>query len=173
MNKADLTQAWDYFRTVNGVGLRAIAALPEGKLDATPIPGMRSPKALVIHQYQVLKDLTESAATGTLVDSTPSEEAASAKIHTLAELLAWCRSCWDEGDRTVAGLTDAQLVAMIKTPWGHDFPGSVMFRYVNDEYWHHRGQLYCFLRALGVTPPGLYSTSENDPAFKDRAKAGT
>jgi uncharacterized damage-inducible protein DinB len=171
MNKAALTQAWDYFRTVNGVGLRAIAALPEDKLEATPIPGMRSPKALIIHQYQVLKDLAESAKTGTLVDSTPFEEAAAAKIHTRAELLTFCRACWDDADRTVAGLTDADLERIIKTPWGHDFPGSVMFRFVNDEYWHHRGQLYTFLRALGIAPPGLYSMSENDPAFQDKAKA--
>ena len=46
MNKAAFDRTWNYFRTVNGVGLRAIALIPDDQLDAHPIPGMRSPTPL-------------------------------------------------------------------------------------------------------------------------------
>jgi uncharacterized damage-inducible protein DinB len=172
MDKASLDRAWNYFRTVNGVGLRAIAALPADQLDSHPIPNMRTPKELVIHQYQIIRDLTKAIADGDAVDSTPFEEAAAARIRTKDELLAFCRESWDAGARTVASLTDAQINATVKTPWGHDFPGFVMYQVLTDEYWHHRGQVYCYLRALGVEPPSLYDTANNEPAFKETQAAG-
>ena len=58
MNKASLTRTWDDFRTVHGIGLRAIESIPEAKLEAHPIPNMRSPKGLVCHMYQIIPDLT-------------------------------------------------------------------------------------------------------------------
>src|SRR5438105_897019 len=140
MDKASLLRAWDEFRAVNGIGLRAVAALPEGALDAHPIPNMRSPKELVCHTYQILADLTAAVARGEAWDSTPDEEKAAQSIHSRDELVAWCRAKWDEADRTVRGLTDAQVAGIVKTPWGHDFTGHGMIRILLDEYWHHRGQ---------------------------------
>jgi uncharacterized damage-inducible protein DinB len=167
VDKKTFDKAWNYFRTVNGVGLRAIALLPEDKLDSHPIPGMRTPKELVVHMYQILEDLPRAIANGQAVDSTPAEGAAAARIRTKAELLQFCRERWDAAAKIAAGLTDAQLAGTVKTPWGHDLPGHVMHQVLNDEYWHHRGQLYCFLRALGIAPHSLYDTQNNEPEFAE------
>ena len=173
MNKASLEQSWDSFRTVNGIALRAIAALPADKLDSHPIPNMRTPKELVCHMYQIVRDLTDAVARGEAVDSTPAEQAAAARIKTQDELLTWARASWDAGAKTVAGLKDEQVEGIVKTPWGHDFSGHVMMQILFDEFWHHRGQLYCYLRALGVEPPMLYDFEHNEPAFQQRQQAST
>lgn len=167
MNKASFTRAWDYFRTVNGVGLRAIALLPEDRIDSCPIPGMRSPKALVIHMYQTIKGLTHAMTTGKVEDEEPIEQALEEKIKTKDELLAFCRAAWDEAARSAASVTDAQLAGQVTTPWGHTWDGGTTFRILSDEYWHHRGQLYCYLRALGVAPHSLYDTKNNAPEFAE------
>lgn len=172
MNKATFDKSWNYFRTVNGVGLRAIAALPADQLDSHPIPNMRTPKELVIHQYQIIRDLTQAIVDGQAFDSTPFEEAAAKRIKTKDELLAFCRESWDAGAKNAAKVTDAQIQGQVKTPWGHDFTGAVMLQILTDEYWHHRGQLYCFLRALGAVPPSLYDTENNEPGFKEQQEAG-
>jgi uncharacterized damage-inducible protein DinB len=167
MNQAEFTKNWNYFRTVNGVGLRAIALLPEDKLDAHPIPGMRTAKQIVIHMYQTIRELTEGIARGSIADTEPAEKAAEERIRTKAELLQFCRDSWDAAAKVAAAVTDAQLDGTVKTPWGHDFTGAISFRVMSDEYWHHRGQLYCYLRAFGVAPHSLYDTQNNEPAFAE------
>ena len=156
MNKAVIDQSWDYFRTVNGIGLRAIAALPADKLDAHPIPGMRTPKELVVHLYTIVVALPAAVAKGEIKDTDEEEAATVQRIRTKDELVAWTRAQWAEGARIAKGLTDAQIQGIVTSPWGHDFKGHVMMQVLYDEYWHHRGQLYVYLRLLGKEPPNLY-----------------
>ncbi len=171
MDKSTFESSWNYFRTVNGVGLRVIAALPEDQLDAHPIPGMRTPKEMVVHMYRMVFDLTKAVIDGQAVDSTPLEAADGARIRTRDELLAFCRESWDAGAQHAAALTEAHLKGMVKTPWGQPHSGAIMLQALYDEYWHHRGQLYCYLRLLGGAPPSLYDTEHNDPGFKENPAA--
>ena len=38
-----------------------------------------------------------------------------------------------------------------------------------DEHLHHRGQLYAYLRAIGVVPPFIWSFDDNAPEYQPRA----
>ena len=172
MNKTAMTMSWDYFRTCNGVGLRAIALLPSDKLDAHPIANMRTPKELVVHVYQSVDEITRGIATGSISDFEAQEKAEAAKIHTTPELLAFCKERWDRAHRTMQGLTEAQADSIVKTPWGHDFPAPVMLQVLVNEYWHHRGQTYCQLRALGIAPPSLYDFEGNEAPFQQAQTSG-
>ena len=168
LTKAAFESAWDYFRVVNGVGLRAIALLPEDKLDSHPIANMRSPKELVIHMYgTIVRSLMQGIVDGRIIDEDANEKAAAARIKTKAELLAFCRQCWDDAAKIAAQVTDEQIARKIETPWGHAWDGRIALRTVNHEYWHHRGQLYCYLRALGIAPHSLYDTANNEPEFAE------
>ncbi len=169
MNKAFITQSWDHYRQVVGVGLRAVAALPEASLDTHPIPGMRTPKQLAVHLFAGTHEFPRAVVAGKIGDY--DEDAIAAGLETKAELLAWCRRQWDEGTAIVQALTDAQIAAIVETPWGVDFPGFVLMKITEDEFWHHRGQLYVYLRALGVEPPMLYDFEGNEPAFQPKAAA--
>jgi len=173
VNKASVTQAWDHFRAVNGIGLRAIASIPTDQLDSHPIANMRTPKELVCHMYQIIDELTAGVAKGEVSDPTAAEEKAAATLKTNDQLIAWCQERWNAAEKTVRGLTDAQITSTVKTPWGHDFSGHGLLDVLYNEYWHHRGQLYCYLRALGVAPHSIYDFENNAPAYQLGAQATT
>ena len=171
MNKQTLVQMWDLMRQRNGIALRAIAALPEGKLDSHPIPNMRTPKELVVHMYDIcVKATAEGVARGEVIADEASEKPLAAGIKSKDELLRFARDAWNAADKAVAGITDAQLAADVKTPWGMSFPGKMIFGITHDEFLHHRGQLYAYLRALGAEPPMIWDFEHNEPAFQPKAK---
>ena len=168
MNRQQLDGMWDHLRQVHGIGLRCIDTLTDAQLDAHPIANMRTPKELIVHMYaMVVRETAESVLRGNITEI--DEKLLCAKIRTKADLLAFCRAQWEAATAAVAKVTDAQLQSTVKTPWGHDYTGFVMFRIIHDEYLHHRGQLYAFLRALGAEPPMLWDFAHNEPAFQPKA----
>lgn len=172
MNRQELDGMWDHLRKVQGIGLRCIEAIPADKFDARPVPNMRTPKELAIHMYaMVLRECTESVTRGNVTEI--DEKGFVAAARTKDDVLAFCRAQWTAADQAARKVTDAQLQSMIQSPWGSDFPGFVMFGIVHDEYLHHRGQLYAYLRALGVEPPMLWDFEHNDPAFQPKAATAT
>ena len=73
------------------------------------------------------------------------------------------------GDASIKSVTDAQLQATVQTPWGGmTMPGWMCASVINDEYFHHRGQLYCYLRQLGVEPPMVWDFTHNAPEYAHR-----
>jgi uncharacterized damage-inducible protein DinB len=90
-------------------------------------------------------------------------------LKTKADLIAFARKCWDQANAAVAGIGDAQLQAMVPTPWGMTFPGWVGFNILNDEFLHHRGQLYAYARLCGVEPPFIWGFKDNAPEFRPKA----
>jgi uncharacterized damage-inducible protein DinB len=169
MNAATVKKDWDHFRTVHGIALRAVAALPENALDAHPVPKMRTPKELVVHMYGMVRAFPAGVRDGILKD--PDDAAAAAENRTKADLLAWCRLQWEAADVIVGRLDDAKVTGMVKTAWAGDLPGFALFRILNDEFWHHRGQFYCYLRLLGVEGPMIYDYENNEPAYQARQQA--
>ena len=170
MDKKEIDGLWDYLRQVHGVGLRAVASIPADKLDAHPIPNMRTPKELVLHMYSLVRDLPAGVARGEVTEADATK--AVAEIKDRAGLLRFCEEAWQAGNRAAAALTPAQIDGMVKTPWGGDFPGFIIIKILHDEYWHHRGQLYCYLRALGVEPVMLYDFEGNAPEYRPKAMHG-
>jgi uncharacterized damage-inducible protein DinB len=175
MNKQAVLQIWDHIRQVNGIGLRLIEALPENKLDTTVIPNMRTPKELAVHMYgQVLREVAEGTVRGTITDETEKhEKQIAAGLKTKADLMRYCLDCWNAADSAVRALPEDRVMGMTATPWGRSFPGFVSFMLMSDEYIHHRGQLYAYLRALGVAPPHMWSFGENAGAFRPEVAATT
>jgi uncharacterized damage-inducible protein DinB len=170
VNKQNLMQMWDHIRQVNGVGLRVIEAVPENKLDTQLIPGMKTPKELAVHMYaMVLRGVVEGALNGEIKEI--DEKAIVAGIRTRADLLAYCTECWNAADRAANAMTDEKLMATVKTPWGMSFTGFVCFGVTHDEYLHHRGQMYAYVRAAGVEPPMLWGFEQNAPAYRPKATA--
>jgi len=170
MNKQSLVPLWDHMRQVYGISLRVIEAMPADKLDSHPIPKMRTAKELVIHSHGLIKDICEGVVSGKISEE-PDEQKLSAKIKTRDDLLAYARDCWKAADQAVAKITDANLQAMVDTPWGKSFPGFVGFMIAQDEFLHHRGQLYAYLRALGGEPPMLWDFENNAAEYRPKAKA--
>lgn len=170
MNKQMLAPMWDMTRQRMGILLRCIDAIPADKINATPIPGMKSPKELVVHLCGFMRATPDAVAKGEMGNF--DEKAMAAAITTKEQLVAFARECWNAADKTTASVSDAQIAAMVKTPWG-DFPGLAMYSIATDEFIHHRGQLYAYLRAMGIEPPMVWSFEANAAEFQPKAHSAS
>jgi uncharacterized damage-inducible protein DinB len=171
MNRSIVGYQWEEMRLINGITLRVIEAIPKDKIDARPIGAMRTPKELVAHMYTTMRTVAEGIARGSI---TADERAdAGTELRSREDMIRYARDCWKAADQVMPILTDAQIQAMVKTPWGMDLPGHVCSTIIYDEHLHHRGQLYAFLRALGVEPPFLWDFDNSAPEFRPRVTEKT
>jgi uncharacterized damage-inducible protein DinB len=165
LNKKTLDSIWDQMRQKYGVYLRLLEAIPDDKYQAHPISGMRSPAELVVHTSGgIVKNIAKGVATGTIErDDAPAE--ISATIKSGADAVAYAERCWKEASAAVDKIGDAQLGAIVSTPWNMSFPGWVGINILTDEFVHHRGQLYVYARACGGEPPFIWGFADNAPEF--------
>jgi len=162
-----LDQLWDQMRQKYGIYLRLLEAIPQDRLSSHPVPGMRTTAELAVHLSRtVVRDMAQGVAKGKIEADEGSENKTAVGLKTKAALIAFAKDCWKDANVAVAALGDAQLNAMVPTPWDKSFPGWVGFAIMQDEFMHHRGQLYVYARLFGVKPPDMYSASENAPEFR-------
>jgi uncharacterized damage-inducible protein DinB len=170
MDKQTLTQVWDQTRQKYGVYLRLLESFPTDRYHGHPVAGMRTPVELVAHvSGTVVRDIAQGVAKGAITADESTEGTVASGLKTKAELISFARKCWDQANAAVASIGDAQLQAMVPTPWGMTFPGWVGFNILNDEFLHHRGQLYAYARLCGVEPPFIWGFGENAPEFRPKA----
>jgi uncharacterized damage-inducible protein DinB len=170
MNKQSLLGIRQYFDMVHGITLRAIGTFSNEDLDFRPQPGMRSPRELIYHIYAMEKEIATGVRTGKITQETenvaiPESEAASASLanlDTIAKLQEYASACHKLGNDAAAEISEEELARIVEAPYG-SFPAWQFFAFSYDEHWHHRGQLYTYLRLLGKEPPMLYDY-ENSPA---------
>jgi uncharacterized damage-inducible protein DinB len=163
VNKQELLARRDYFDLVHGVTVRAIAAFADHQLDFRPQPGMRSPRELVFHIYAQEKILAEAAGHGRFTfemanGSNPEDSSAASALKalaTVADVIAYANACHDAAGRIFRSMSDADVARIVESPLGA-YAAPQYFAFAYDEHWHHRGQLYTYLRLLGKTPPDLY-----------------
>ncbi|MEW6213411.1 MAG: DinB family protein [Acidobacteriota bacterium] len=164
MKKEQLLGQRQYFDMVHGVTLRAIGALGDEDLDFRPREGMRSLRELIAHVYGMEKSLAEGMRAGKLSQETeapsiPETEAGKAvvsRIKTVADAQQYARECHKAASEALSVMTDEELSRQVEAPYG-TFPAWQFFLFVYDEHWHHRGQIYTYIRLLGKEPPMLYS----------------
>jgi uncharacterized damage-inducible protein DinB len=162
MNKEMLQAKWQYFNMVHGVTLRAIQAFSDQDLDFRPTSKVRSVRELIFHLYAQEKALAEGVRDGftkELEESVvPETKVGSEKLRTISTIekaIEFARTCQAVSRKVLAGLTDEDLARMVPSSFG-TFPGWQYFAFAYDEHWHHRGQLYTYLRLLGKEPLMLY-----------------
>lgn len=168
MNKDATNAKWDHFRMINGITMRAIQALPKDKIDSRPCKDMRTPKELINHMYNSMREIAEGAAKGDIKLTEELDNAAVAKLKTYDDVVRFAMESWNASDKAIRSMTDAQLVAMVSTPWGQSFPGFDCVNILYDEHLHHRGQLYAYLRQLGVAPPFMWDFEHSAPEFQPK-----
>jgi uncharacterized damage-inducible protein DinB len=172
MNKAALDQMWDQFRQKYGVYLRLLEAIPEDRYATHPVPGMRTPAELAVHiSGSVVRDIAEGVAKGRITADESSEDRTAAELGNKAALVDFARQCFEQADAAVKRIGDAELEAMVPTPWNKVWPGFVAFHVLHDEFMHHRGQLYAFARCCGAEPPFMWGYADNAPEYQPAVAA--
>jgi uncharacterized damage-inducible protein DinB len=148
---------------VHGVTMRAIAAFTDEELGFRPGPAMRTPRELIFHIYAQEKLLAEAARQGAFTmeaasQSSPEDEPGASAVKTLVtvgDARRYADGCHQAADAIFKQMTDDQLGRLVESPMGA-YPAWQYFTFAYDEHWHHRGQLYTYLRLLGKEPPNLY-----------------
>jgi uncharacterized damage-inducible protein DinB len=172
MNKVALDQMWDQFRQKYGVYLRLLEAFPADRYFTRPVAGMRSFAELMVHvSGTCVRDIAQGVANGRITVDEAGEGRVAEELGNKAALVAFARECFERADAAVKRIGDAELTAMVPTPWKSAWPGWVAFHVLSDEFMHHRGQLYAYARACGVEPPFIWSYGENAPEFQPQAAA--
>jgi uncharacterized damage-inducible protein DinB len=174
MDKATLDQMWDQFRQKYGVYLRLLEAIPEDRFATHPVAGMRTPAELAVHvSSTVVRDIVEGVAKGEITVDEAAEGKTAVELGNKAAIIAFARQCFERADAAVKRIGDAELAAMVPTPWHSVWPGWVAFHVLSDEFMHHRGQLYCFARASGAEPPFMWGYADNEAEFRPAAAAAS
>jgi uncharacterized damage-inducible protein DinB len=169
MNKQALNGMWDLMRQKHGITLRLLEAMPGDKFQSQPIPNMRTPAELVAHLYGVVvMDIATGVQAGRITADESAETKIAGGLKTTQDVVAFAEACWNKADVAVQAITDQHLSAMVPTPWNKTIPGWMAMGITNDEYLHHRGQLYVYARALGVEPPFMWDFENNAKEFQPR-----
>jgi uncharacterized damage-inducible protein DinB len=153
----------NYFNLVHGVTIRAISAFDDQELEFRPQPATRSVKELVFHIYAQEKTLAEAVRRGRFTaesvnSSNPESETVANKLialKTTKNMLAYATSCHETAHSIWEAMKEEDLTRQVESPFG-TFPAWKYFDFAYDEHWHHRGQLYTYLRLLGKEPTMLY-----------------
>jgi uncharacterized damage-inducible protein DinB len=157
MEKKDVLGMLAYFDKVQKVTQKAIKLIPKNKLNFKPCPEVKSVKELVKHIYSSEKVFTEGAKKGTITEA--DFKKAQFEIKTVNDLLKLAKRVHQNTNRVARALTPAQMNKKVKCFWGDELPAWMCFTVSYDEHWHHRGQLFTYLRLMGVKPPDLYDFS--------------
>ena len=163
MTKDEFLKQRDYFNMVHGVTIRAIKAMSDADLDFRPKPGMRSPRELIFHIYAQERALAEAARDGRFTpemanasnSEDPANATAVAALATVGDAAAYADGCHRTAEEILRSMSEDAIARPIDSPFGA-YPSWRFLQFAHDEHWHHRGQLYTYLRLLGKQPPELY-----------------
>lgn len=170
MDKRSLDQVWDHMRQKYGIYLRVLEAIPADRFGGHPVSGMRTPTQMVVHTSgSIVRDIAEGVASGTIEADEDGEDGVAARLATKEDLLAFARECWTRADAAIASTGDEELKGAVGNPWGLPLDGRFAMVILNEEFLHHRGQLYAYVRACGAEPPFMWSFGENAEGFRPAA----
>jgi uncharacterized damage-inducible protein DinB len=163
MTREQLLDRRDYLNMVHGVTLRAIAALSDHDLDFRPMARMRTPRELIFHIYAQEQLIAEAVRDGRFTmegangsnPEEPSNASVVAGLATVKDAAEYANRCHEAAEEIYRALSDADVARPVESPMG-TYPAWQFFLFAYDEHWHHRGQLYVYLRLLGKEPPNLY-----------------
>jgi len=162
MTKSEVLAKLEYFNMVHGVTLRAIGAFSDQELDYRPKPNMRTPREIIFHIYtqELLIDAVRSGTFNAEIASrsNPEDPAVAPEVKALSsvnKLRDYAEKCHRRAESSIKGMSELELTRPVESPFG-TYPVWRYLEFAYDEHWHHRGQLYTYLRLLGKEPPMLY-----------------
>ena len=141
MDKQWLDGMWDHMRQKYGIYLRVLDAIPADQFGDHPVSGMRTPTQMAVHTSgSIVRDIAEGVSSGTITADEAGEDA----------------------------VADEHLAGGVGNPWGIPLNSAFAMVVLNDEFLHHRGQLYAYVRAGGAEPPCMWGFEANPAGFQPR-----
>jgi uncharacterized damage-inducible protein DinB len=146
---------------------RVLERVPDNQLPWRPHEKARTLGQLALHVAMVPGGVAELVASPSPVQAPqftdPSPKSASELIPALDQSIAKAKT-------VLGGMDDATLMATLRLMQGERelfaVPRVALLRSIMLNHWyHHRGQLTVYLRALGVPIPSIYGPSADENPF--------
>jgi uncharacterized damage-inducible protein DinB len=146
---------------------RVLERVPDNQLDWRPHQKARTLGALALHVATVPGGVAEFVASPSPVQAPnftdPSPQSASELVPTLDQSIA-------NAKRVLGGMNDDDLMSTWRVMQGERelfaLPRAAVLRSIMLNHWyHHRGQLTMYLRALDVPLPSIYGPSADENPF--------
>ena len=167
MDRQWLDGMWDHMRKKYGVYLRVLESIPADRFADHPVSGMRTPTQLAVHTSgSIVRDIAEGVASGSIAADEAGEDAVAESLKSKEDVLGFARTCWARADAAIAETGDEQLAGGVDNPWGMPLNGTFAMVILNEEFLHHRGQLYAYVRACGAEPPFMWGFQDNADGFQ-------
>lgn len=133
--------------------VRTLQAFPEQDLFSYSAPGMRTAADLFKEIMEVERAFLRGIATGEWVYAATTQEIATKEglLEAFAALRSQTLAWWEQ-------ITADRLLAVEDDGFGWAPPSANLDRviYGLENEIHHRGQVFVYLRQLGVQPPAFY-----------------
>ena len=153
--------------------LRVLDGIPADRFHDQPVPGMRTGAQMVAHTSgSIVRDVAEGVASGEIRAGEANEDEVAQGLATKEQVMDYARECWRRADEAIRSVGDEELSGPVKNSWGIPLTGTFAMVVINDEFLHHRGQLYTYVRACGGEPPFMWGFEENPEGFRPEHPVG-
>jgi uncharacterized damage-inducible protein DinB len=150
MNNAQLDQFIKSWNRIHNQTARVMGAAPDDKLDWRPAEGMFALRELICHFPQAELLIVRSALAG----SAQKSELDLSGLN-VSQIVETFNHQHDRLAEEVSRLSADQLKEEVDF-FGRKMPRLALLIGMTEHEIHHRGQLFVYLRLLGVKPPSLY-----------------
>jgi len=136
---------------IREVTLDTARLFPGGNLNPKPVPGMRSAGQILAHILDT--EIAVAMAIGTGVWRFGQGPHRLSRLETFER---WSAATRRRTLEYLANLDDDRLWQPAEAPDGAPLSVFLLFQTIAENEIHHRGQLFVYLRLLGLEPPWLY-----------------
>ena len=146
---------------------RVLERVPENQLDWRPHKKARTLGQLAMHVAIVPGGVAEFVASPSPVQA---PDFSDPKLNTASELVPTLDQSIAKARKVLGGMEDTELMATWQLMQGErelfSGPRMTMLRSIMLNHWyHHRGQLSVYLRALDIPIPSIYGPSADENPF--------
>jgi uncharacterized damage-inducible protein DinB len=149
-----------HFDDIHKIARETVSRIPPHKLDFRPTDDMMSARELAFHMFAQEKVLLNGCRKGTIEEKDFADvDSEIAEMDTPADLVAYGEKIHAATNDWATSASDEEYGRTVKTFFGDTTPFMLISGSM-EHVIHHRGQLYVYLRILGVEPPDVFGPTE-------------
>ena len=158
-----------HFDEVHAITCKAVRQIPERQRDFRPAPEMMTAFDLVFHMFSQEKVMLGACTSGMLsLEDFRQVESDKRALQTIEDLARYGEEVHAATSRWIKSASEAELRKTVQTFVGPSTPEKALLSAL-EHILHHRGQLYAYLRLMGIEPVFVWS---GEPMSVVRQKLG-
>jgi len=161
-----------HFDEVHAITCKAVRQVPEAQRDFRPVGEMMTAFDLIFHMFSQERVMLVGCVTGELAMSEfQAVQKDKENLQTIEDLARYGEAVHCETSQWLFSAPAAELVKPVETFFGPSTPEKLLLNAL-EHIFHHRGQLYVYLRMLGIEPVFVW-TGEPIAVLRERARKRT